>query len=86
MAVGKNRVRQLVNLEKYNVEQLFFIALAKNTCADYRLEYLKTKIDHALIPPRNRVNLALGNLPYFATSFKCPLSSKMNPSERCRIW
>lgn len=86
--VGKetNRLRRLPSLEQFNVEQLFFISLAKDACADYRLEYLKTKIDHAFIPAKSRVNLALGNLPHFASTFKCPPSSRMNPPVRCRIW
>lgn len=36
--------------------------------------------------PKFRVLGRIINSPYFAYDFKCPEGSKMNPTEKCRIF
>ena len=40
--------------------------------------------EHA--PERFRVLGPLSNSPEFSEAFSCPANSKMNPTEKCRIW
>jgi predicted metalloendopeptidase len=67
--------------------QLYFVSYAQTWCtkatdAYYRI--LTQTNPHS--PPMFRVIGPLMNLPAFATAFKCPAGSPMNPTNRCEVW
>jgi len=67
--------------------QLFFVAYAQGWCAVARPEYLRNqvKVDvHSWA--KYRVLGPLMNFPTFASSFNCPVGSRMNPTSRCVVW
>uniref|UniRef100_A0AC35U5P2 Peptidase_M13 domain-containing protein n=1 Tax=Rhabditophanes sp. KR3021 TaxID=114890 RepID=A0AC35U5P2_9BILA len=69
------------------VNQLFFIAYANTWCEVTRKESINYILDtdsHSL--GEYRVNVPLQNYPQFATIFKCPVGSPMNPYKKCQIW
>ncbi|CAJ0574154.1 unnamed protein product, partial [Mesorhabditis spiculigera] len=80
---------KLPGLQKYTNDQLFFLAHAQNWCG--QLDELKTPAYANIFKKRHppysvRVNEDMKNLEPFATAFKCPLNSPMNPEKKCRVW
>ncbi|MBI3556971.1 MAG: M13 family metallopeptidase [Deltaproteobacteria bacterium] len=68
-------------------ERDFFLHFAQSWCTKTKpeLERMLVTVDvHS--PPRLRVNLPLANLPEFAAAFGCAVGSRMNASERCKVW
>lgn len=68
-------------------DQIFFTAFAQSWCANIRKENAIVRLDddpHS--PNKFRVLGSLSNFDAFASAFKCPLSSKMNPPSKCHIW
>ncbi|XP_064458197.1 endothelin-converting enzyme 1-like isoform X2 [Ornithodoros turicata] len=73
-----NKDYQLQGLTNVTARQLFFIYYARGFC---RIGNQKVKTEH-----ENRVNIPLMNSNEFAEAFGCPVSSEMNPVEKCYIW
>lgn len=72
---------------KYTPNQLFWIASAQIWCQNARPEKIKYNIENDYHAPRMfRVNGPFGNSPNFAEDWKCPLGSKMNQINKCRVW
>ncbi|CAM1314757.1 ECE2 (predicted) [Pycnogonum litorale] len=71
---------------KYDLKQMFWIALAQAHCAKYTPEALKTRLfddDHTI--PRYRVIGIVQNQQEFADDFGCKISP-MNPEKKCVVW
>ncbi|NP_001036959.1 neutral endopeptidase 24.11 [Bombyx mori] len=78
---------RLPGLEKYSPRQLFWLSAANTWCAVYRNEAIKLRITtgfHA--PGRFRVIGPMSNMEEFASDFKCPMGSPMNPDKKCKVW
>jgi len=72
---------------KYDNNQLFFIGFAQQYCAKIReeTEELATMSEiHS--PSKFRVKGSLSNMKEFASTFKCPVGSPMNPVKKCEVW
>uniref|UniRef100_A0A7E4V4W6 Neprilysin-2 n=1 Tax=Panagrellus redivivus TaxID=6233 RepID=A0A7E4V4W6_PANRE len=79
--------KRLPGFENYTNDQIFFMSYAKTWCGHAKPEALIRQVltdPHA--PVRYRVNGVVRNQPEFATAFKCPLGSNMNPKHRCSVW
>lgn len=73
--------------QKYTQNQLFWIAAAQIWCQNSRPEKLKYDIEFDYHAPRMfRVNGPFSNTPHFGDDWKCPVGSKMNPVNKCRVW
>ncbi|KAM7363684.1 neprilysin 7 [Cochliomyia hominivorax] len=68
-------------------EQLFFLGFAQLWCASYKeADYWEELASEHTID-KYRVLGAVSNNIDFAKAYKCPLGSKMNPSdEKCEMW
>jgi len=77
----------LPGLPHIEAEKLFFLNFAQVWCGTARPEALKSKLKTAVhAPGKYRVLGTLANSDEFATVFKCPKGSKMNPHEKCKVW
>ncbi|XP_076028904.1 M13 family metallopeptidase neprilysin 2 isoform X2 [Oratosquilla oratoria] len=71
----------------YNQNQLFWMSAANVWCGKYRPESLKLRLLSGVHSPAQfRVNGPFSNLKEFAQDWNCPLGTKMNPREKCRVW
>ena len=78
---------QLPGLEKYTMEQLFFIAFANIECNAMTKERLRSRIVFGVhCPGRYRVLGPVSNFDEFARAFQCPVGSPMNPVNKCVLW
>ena len=71
----------------YTPTQLFWLSQASFHCEVNTPEYLSSRIqtdDHS--PGRFRVIGPLSNSPEFASDWKCPAGSPMNPTKKCSVW
>nr|KAG5710089.1 hypothetical protein BaRGS_030165 [Batillaria attramentaria] len=65
--------------------QLFFLSFAQLWCTNDRDEYKVHKIQtDTYAPAPFRVIGTLQNFEDFATAFKCPVGSRMNPEKKCK--
>lgn len=74
---------------KYNQQQLFWIAYAQSRCSVARDEYYENLITTGVHSPNEfRVIGIIHNMPAdtFAYDFNCPISTKMNPLKKCKVW
>ncbi|XP_055904058.1 neprilysin-4-like [Eupeodes corollae] len=72
---------------KLNEDQLFFLSFAQTFCAATRPEALiESKSYEAHSPEKYRILGALMNFDKFSEAFECPIGSRLNPSEKCRLW
>jgi len=80
--------QQLPGLTQFTPEQLFFISFGHTWCENYIDEEstIKGIITEKHSPGFARINGAVSNSKQFAEAFNCPLKSKMNPENKCRIW
>ncbi|EDV47339.1 neprilysin-1 [Drosophila erecta] len=68
-------------------DQLFFLNYAQIWCGSMRPEDALTKIRSAVHSPGFvRVLGPLSNSRDFASAYKCPLGSTMNPAKKCSVW
>jgi endothelin-converting enzyme len=78
---------KLPGLLDWTPEQMFFVSYAQNWCANVRPEEALRRLmvdPHA--PNEFRVQGPLVNSREFATAYKCPLGSPMNPQQKCQVW
>lgn len=81
------KMQRLPMVEQYTPEQLFFLSYALSWCEKLRVQLKKKVIDSGgHLPGEYRINVPLANMEQFSTAFKCPLGSKMNPVEKCKLW
>ncbi|KAG0220041.1 hypothetical protein BGX33_009593 [Mortierella sp. NVP41] len=83
----KHKNFNLPGLEKYTLEQLFFISFGRFWCDKSTPEALVNQIgtgSHA--PWRWRINGVAQNSPEFALAFKCKTDTPMNPTKKCDLW
>ncbi|KAI9345686.1 hypothetical protein BDR26DRAFT_916826 [Obelidium mucronatum] len=84
---GGVRNSALPGLEEYSEEQLFFMGYGQLWCSNMRPESLRAQIltnEHS--PPEWRVNGVLANSLDFSKAFKCPVGSRLNPIDKCKLW
>ncbi|XP_034113136.1 neprilysin-1 [Drosophila albomicans] len=69
-------------------EQLFFLALGQMSCSELRPERREAAafISDGHAPNEVRVNAIMSNFDGFATAYKCPQGTPMNPTEKCVIY
>ncbi|KAK9728009.1 Peptidase family M13 [Popillia japonica] len=79
---------QLPGFEKFNDDQIFFIAYGSIWCESRSEESLKSQLKHdEHCPNPIRVAGTIQNSEDFSKAFKCSTGSKMNPKKnKCRIW
>jgi len=85
--VSKNHEEpQLPGLD-YNPRQMFWLSAGLTWCARYRPESLKLRVLTGQHSPGNfRVIGPMSNLEEFSKDFNCPLGSRMNPKNKCKVW
>ena len=72
---------------EYKPKQLFWISYAHSWCSKYRDAALRDQITTGYHSPAEfRINGPLLNNKDFAKDFNCPLGSKMNPEQKCKVW
>lgn len=77
----------LPGLAAFSTDQLFFVAYANTWCEAVKSSSLNYILDTDVHPlGRFRVNVPLQNFPAFSDAFNCPIGSRMNPYEKCRVW
>jgi len=73
--------------ETFTAEQLFWLVFAQTWCTLYRPHALMQRIkrdEHS--PAAARVNGVVQNSASFASAYKCPKGSPMNPEAKCKVW
>ena len=72
----------------YTQTQLFWVSQASFFCEVYTPQYLQIiiKAGESHSPDRFRVIGPLSNSPEFASDWKCPPGSPMNPTNKCSVW
>ncbi|KAF9935213.1 hypothetical protein FBU30_006298 [Linnemannia zychae] len=74
----------LPGLEKYTVEQLFFIQYARAHCGNMDSEEsVKMLNDDNHSPKKWRINGVVQNSDHFARAFQCKSGTPMNPVKKC---
>jgi len=74
-------------LPGFSTNQVFWIVLGQTWCSVENDAYLALQIardPHS--PSKFRVNGPLSQFDQFATDFKCPAGSPMNPANKCALW
>ncbi|XP_076763055.1 M13 family metallopeptidase neprilysin 5 [Xylocopa sonorina] len=67
-------------------EQLIFLGFAHIWCEAYTPKSLKWILLDSHCPGHVRLHGVLRNSKEFSAAWNCPVGSKMNPSEKCRLW
>ena len=70
----------------YTPTQLFWLSAASFWCTVYTPENLSKLIRDTHSPDRFRVIGPFSNSPEFASDWKCPAGSPMNPTKKCSVW
>ena len=71
----------------YTSTQLFWISASSFFCEVDTPEYLRTRLkEDPHSPGRFRVIGPFSNSPEFASDWKCPAGSPMNPTKKCSVW
>jgi putative endopeptidase len=74
-------------VDRYNDDQLYFLAYGQSWCSVMRPEDLRTRtLSDPHSPARWRVNGVVVNLPAFAQAFQCKAGTPMNPGKTCAVW
>ncbi|KAH7721726.1 Protein NEP-17 a [Aphelenchoides avenae] len=69
----------------FNHDQLFFLSVAHNWCAE-RDHAVKISPYDMHSPPKYRIHGALQNFGAFAAAFNCPKGSEYAPKKHCNVW
>ncbi|KAG0235119.1 hypothetical protein BGW42_005769 [Actinomortierella wolfii] len=79
--------RKLPGLERFSLEQLYFIQYARAFCAKSTPEHsVRMLNDDNHAPHKFRINGVLQNSEDFARAFQCKPGSPMNPVNKCVLW
>lgn len=71
----------------YTANQLFWISAAQTWCSATQLSFdIFNYLTNVHAPNRFRVIGPFSNMQEFSNDFNCPVGSKMNPIDKCRIW
>ena len=71
----------------YSPDQLFWISFGQNWCSKLTEKGLKEEAEGSSHPfDEYRVNGIVANSPFFYRDFGCPVGSRMNPEEKCKVW
>ena len=72
----------------YSPDQLFWISFGQNWCSKMTKAGLKKEAKEGSRHPFDeyRVNGIVANSPFFYRDFGCPVGSRMNPEEKCKVW
>lgn len=85
---NKNDVeQQIIGLDEFSSEKLFFLSFAQAFCSVERAVKMKSKVEtgaHAL--SKFRVIGVLSNMPEFSSTWNCSKLSRMNPAKKCALW
>ncbi|XP_050499476.1 neprilysin-4-like [Diabrotica virgifera virgifera] len=73
-------------INDFTPEQEFFIGFGTLWCNNPSISYLQQMSTNEHAHSKYRVNGVVSNMEEFAEAFNCPVGSKMNPSNKCRIW
>uniref|UniRef100_A0A6P7GBB3 Neprilysin-4-like n=1 Tax=Diabrotica virgifera virgifera TaxID=50390 RepID=A0A6P7GBB3_DIAVI len=73
-------------IKDFTPEQEFFIGFGTLWCNNPSISYLQQMSTNEHAHSKYRVNGVVSNMEEFAEAFNCPVGSKMNPSNKCRIW
>eukprot|EP00742_Colponemidia_sp_Colp-10_P002369 GILJ01002525.1.p1 GENE.GILJ01002525.1~~GILJ01002525.1.p1 ORF type:complete len:717 (+),score=121.95 GILJ01002525.1:68-2218(+) len=74
-------------MNEFTNEQLFFVSFGSMWCEKATPEAMRTQVlTNPHSPGHYRVNGPLSNFDAFASAFKCPVGSNMNPSKKCSVW
>ncbi|CAL2031993.1 unnamed protein product [Caenorhabditis brenneri] len=78
----------LIEFGDHDHRRLFFQIAALDFCSPSRIDPYSEKYDLELSHPteRFRVNVAFANSKSFSEAYTCPVGSKMNPKEKCRMF
>lgn len=83
----KYKNQLLPGLEQYSREQLFYVAAARPWCSLARPEFEVNGVrNDPHSPAKYRVLGAMVNNEDFSKAFGCPVGSRMNPAEKCKMW
>ncbi|CAG5094932.1 Similar to Nep2: Neprilysin-2 (Drosophila melanogaster) [Cotesia congregata] len=82
--VKKNGKESIYSSSKFDANQLFWLSHANFYC-DYQSKFASTS-DKSHSPKDKRIIGSYSNSLDFATDFKCPLGSKMNPVKKCNFF
>ncbi|CAD6214574.1 GSCOCG00004122001-RA-CDS [Cotesia congregata] len=83
--VKKHGKELIYSSSQFDANQLFWLFHANFYC-DYRSEYSVSTPDESHAPKDKRIIGPFSNSLDFATDFKCPLGSKMNPVKKCNFF
>ncbi|KAK4879925.1 hypothetical protein RN001_008071 [Aquatica leii] len=85
--VKRNGPEQQLPGLPYTQLQMFWISAAQTWCVKTRKEVLDLQVTTGYHSPgRFRVLGPFGNTESFGNDFNCPLGSKMNPVDKCKVW
>uniref|UniRef100_A0A7E4ZUZ2 Peptidase_M13 domain-containing protein n=1 Tax=Panagrellus redivivus TaxID=6233 RepID=A0A7E4ZUZ2_PANRE len=74
----------LPGLEKFTLDQMFFITATSQSCAIDPLTGVNP--DSPYTPEKLRIFGPLQNMKELSVAFNCSEDSKMNPKNRCSVW
>ncbi|XP_034251928.1 neprilysin-2-like [Thrips palmi] len=67
--------------------QMFWVSFASAWCSKETHKDLNLQLrTNSHLPGVHRVNGAVSNTEEFASDFKCPVGSPMNPVHKCQVW
>ncbi|CAD6995196.1 unnamed protein product [Ceratitis capitata] len=67
-------------------EQLYFVGFAQLWCASYKEKHYWEELTNEHTVDKFRVLGAVTNIEEFSEAYNCPVGSKMNPADKCRVW
>ncbi|XP_044596021.1 neprilysin-2-like [Cotesia glomerata] len=83
--VKKHGKEPIYSSSQFDANQLFWLSQANFYC-DYQSEFSDSTSDKSHSPKDKRIIGSFSNSLDFATDFKCPLGSKMNPVKKCNFF
>ncbi|XP_059144587.1 endothelin-converting enzyme homolog [Physella acuta] len=72
-------------IHKYTIDQMFFVAYAQANCQNTADMLKLTRVLSRVYPSKERVNLAVSQLPEFRQAFQCKEEEPMAPKQTCTL-